>query len=162
MFGPWFPGASWTNWRTVLRAVAGLPMTVDERTFFHTIVERDPPARPVKEAWLIAGRGAGKDSVASEIAAFMAATFTPTRLRRGERAVVLCLACDRDQAQIVLRYMQSYRETADGLELNDQCDIVVATNTACGAWACVEWRNGFHMSITAKRILAALLLPKNA
>jgi hypothetical protein len=131
MFLPWFRGESWSNWKVVLKAIAGLSLSSPETEFFNSIAERSPPTRPVREAWLIAGRGAGKDSVASEIAAYMACTFKPTHLRRGERAVVLCLACDRDQAGIVLGYVRSYfadilplkdmvvRETADGLELNN-------------------------------------------
>jgi hypothetical protein len=62
------------------------------------------------------------------------------RLRGGERAVVMCLAVDREQSRIVLNYVRSYfadipylsamvrRETRDGLELDNGVDIVVATN----------------------------------
>jgi len=61
-------------------------------------------------------------------------------IRPGERAAVLCLACDRDQARIILKYIHSYftgvrqfadlvrRETKDGLELSNGVDIIVATN----------------------------------
>jgi hypothetical protein len=53
----------------------------------------------------------------------------------------MCLACDREQAKIVLNYVRSYftqipplkamvvRETADGFMLNNGVDIVVATNS---------------------------------
>src|SRR5262249_31838691 len=71
-----------------------------------------------------------------------AAFFDPKgRLRGGERAVVMCLAVDRDQAKIVLNYIRSYftdipylaalvrGETKDGLELSNGVDIVVATNS---------------------------------
>ena len=52
---------------------------------------------------------AGKDSIASLIAAY-AAAFTDYRamLRPGEAASVLCLACDRDQAKIVLKYTKAH------------------------------------------------------
>jgi hypothetical protein len=62
------------------------------------------------------------------------------KLRPGERATVMCLAVDREQSQIILRYVRAYfneiaplkamvvRETADGLELNNGVDIV-ATNS---------------------------------
>jgi hypothetical protein len=92
--------------------------------------------------WIIAGRRAGKDSVASLIAAHAAALFDQQRkLRPGERAAVLCLACDRDQSRIVLNYVRSYfsqepvlkaavrRETADGFELENNVDITVGTNS---------------------------------
>ena len=53
----------------------------------------------------------------------------------------MCLACDRDQAKIVKRYISGYfqtipllrplvaRETDDGLELTNRVEIVVATNS---------------------------------
>jgi hypothetical protein len=62
-------------------------------------------------------------------------------LRPGERAVVMCLACDRAQARIVQRYIAGYfreipllqplaiRENDDGLELENGVDIVVAPNS---------------------------------
>src|SRR5579864_8889156 len=94
---------------------------------------------PVRELVTVAGRRAGKDSIASAIACH-AALGDYSGLRPGERATILCLACDRDQAGIVHRYVVSYfeqvpllkamvtRETADGLELLNNVDIVVGTN----------------------------------
>ncbi len=35
------------------------------RAFFRTIAERDPPRKRVREFWIIAGRRAGKDSIAT-------------------------------------------------------------------------------------------------
>jgi hypothetical protein len=44
------------------------------------------------------------------MAAHAAAMFNDANnnLRPGERGVVMCLACDRDQARIVLNYTRSY------------------------------------------------------
>jgi hypothetical protein len=65
----------------------------------------------------------------------------PARAQRGERALVMCLACDRDQARIVHDYIRSYfadipplramvvRETVTGVELDNGVDIAIATNT---------------------------------
>jgi hypothetical protein len=64
LFQPWFSGASWDGWRTILKAAFALPMTEDERAFFRSVADREPPARQVRELWIIAGRRAGKDSVA--------------------------------------------------------------------------------------------------
>ena len=142
LFGPWFEGDSWDGWRAVLKATYALPMTGDEVDFFRSVAERDPPKKPVKELWVIAGRRGGKDSIASVIAAHTAALFDQCdRLRPGERALVMCLAVDRDQAKIVLNYTRSYftdipllqgmieKETAYGFELNNSVDIAVATNS---------------------------------
>jgi hypothetical protein len=142
MFGPYFKGTSWDGWKAVQRATYGLPMTKTERAFFKSVAGgREPPRRRVREAWYVAGRGAGKDSIAGGDIAFSAATFADQdRLRPGERAVVLCLACDREQARIVLNYTRAFftdipalaamvtRATDDGFELNNGVDIIVATN----------------------------------
>jgi hypothetical protein len=142
LFEPWFPGATWDGWRAVLKAAFALPMSADEVEFFRSVAERDPPTRRVKELWCVCGRRAGKDSVASVIAAHSAALFNEGhRLRPGERALVACLATDRDQAKIVLGYTRSYftdvellkgmvqRETATGVELSNNVDIAISTNS---------------------------------
>jgi hypothetical protein len=90
LFKPFFPGESWNGWRTVLKAGDGLPMTAEEVEFFKSIAGgREPPTSRVREIWAIAGRRAGKDSVASMLATFAAATFNmPHLLRPGERGLV--------------------------------------------------------------------------
>src|ERR1700722_3093535 len=87
LFAPWFPGDSWNGWRTILKAAFCLPMNEDETAFFKSVAgDRGLPAEMVRELWLIAGRRAGKDSIASAIAAFAAAMFNQQhRLRPGER-----------------------------------------------------------------------------
>jgi hypothetical protein len=140
IFEPWFHGPSWDGWRAVLRAAFAERMTKAERAFFHSVASRKPPASRVKELWVIAGRRAGKDSVASVIAAYMAADFRSNgRLRPGERALVACLAVDRAQAQTVLSYIRGFfekvpelrslvtRETVDGFELNNSVEIRIVT-----------------------------------
>jgi hypothetical protein len=142
LFKPWFSGKSWDAWRIILKGIYALPMSEDERAFFRTVAERDPPTKPVKEVVIIAGRRGGKDSIASLIAAHTAAMFSDlSSLRPGERGVVMCLACDRDQAKIVLNYTRSYfteipllqglvqKETQYGFELTNSIDISVATNS---------------------------------
>jgi hypothetical protein len=140
IFEPWFHGASWDGWRAVLRGAFGEQMTGRERQFFRSVANREPPSGRVKELWVVAGRRAGKDSVASLIAAFMAADFRSNgRLRPGERALVACLAVDRNQAQTVLGYIRGYfeqvpelralvqRETTTGFELTNGVDISIIT-----------------------------------
>jgi hypothetical protein len=143
LFEPSFRGPSWDGWRVVLKAAYGLPLTADETVFFKSIAgDREPPTAPVRELWVIAGRGAGKDSVASGVAAYTSATFTgQDRLRGGERALVMCLACDRDQSKIVLNYTRSYfhdipalarlkgTDTAIGFPLKNGVDVAISTNS---------------------------------
>jgi hypothetical protein len=141
VFGPWFHGPSWDGWRAVLRGAFGERMTKAETAFFRSVAGREPPGRRMREIWCIAGRRCGKDSIASAIAAHVAASFQPAgRLRPGERALVACLAVDRAQAQTVLGYTRSYftelpalramvtRETDDGFALSNGVDIAIATN----------------------------------
>jgi hypothetical protein len=143
LFGPWFEGETWGGWECVLRAAYALPMTDRQKAFFRTIAgERKPPARRVKELWIVSGRRAGKDSIASLIGAFTAALFDEMhRLRPGERPLVACYAVDREQAAIVLGYMRAMftdipllralvaRETQDGFALTNGVDLVVSTNS---------------------------------
>jgi hypothetical protein len=142
LFQPFFRGSSWDRWRVVLKAAFALPMSEAEREFFRSIAERDPPTSQVSELWICAGRRAGKDSIASMISAHTAALFNQHyRLRRGERALVACLACNREQAQIVLGYVRAYftdiptlqamvtRQVANGFELSNGVDIAIATNS---------------------------------
>jgi hypothetical protein len=141
LFEPWFRGRSWDPWRTVLKGAFALPLSKAEQALFRELAGRKPPKRPVRELWIVAGRRSGKDSVASLIAAHVASFFDSRgRLRRGEKATVMCLACDKEQARIVLGYVKSYfteiqylkalveRETVNGLQLSNGVDIVVATD----------------------------------
>lgn len=140
LLGPYFSGDSWATWVSILKAAYGEPLTPHEAELFRTVAERDPPEHRVRELWVIAGRRAGKDSVASAIATTAALTDYRQFLRPGERASVLCLAVDREQARIIARYIKGYfktvpllqrlavRETDDGLELANSCDVVVANS----------------------------------
>ena len=143
-FGRWFGGSSWDAWRVILKAAYALPMTDGELATFRELAGgRDPPARRVRQLWIVAGRRAGKDSIASLLAVFAACIeeLHVGRLRPGELASVLCLACDREQAAIVLNYIRAFfdeipdlralvvRETRWGFELMSGVILTVATNS---------------------------------
>jgi hypothetical protein len=86
----------------------------------------------------------------------IAVNFDPRvgKLRPGEQATVLCVACDRDQAALVLRYIRGYFEQVPalaalvagyergGITLRNGVSIVVATNS--------------YRSIRGRTILAAV------
>ena len=141
LFEPWFRGASWDTWRAILKAAFGVPLGGHELELFKSVAKREPPPHRVRELWAIAGRRSGKDSIASFLAAHIAVASDFGHLRPGERATVMCLACDRQQAGIVKNYTQAYfqrvpalqamvsSETADGVELVNGAEIVVATNS---------------------------------
>jgi hypothetical protein len=142
LLGPYFVGESWDRHRAVLKAAFALPLTATELELFTEVAEREPPRSPVRELVYVAGRGSGKDSVASLLAAFIAATGDFSRLRPGEYADVVCLASDKEQAGIAWNYIAGYfRDVAllasmveriyDGtntIELNNRARIIVTTN----------------------------------
>jgi hypothetical protein len=142
LFGPWFEGSSWDPWKTILRAAYALPMTAGEKAFLRSVADRDPPTKPVRELWCVIGRGGGKDSIASLIAAYAGALFQRHgKLRPGESASVMCVAVDRTTAKIVLDYTRTYfedipplkqmirRSTATGFELDNGVEIAVHANS---------------------------------
>lgn len=163
LLGAAFRGDSWSTWRAILKAAYALPMTAEEIEAFRAVAERDPPTRQVRELVIVAGRRGGKDSVASAIAAH-AAAFRDYRalLRPGERAVISCLAVDRDQASVVLGYIKAYFAegplaalvevaVADGIDLTTGASIQISTNSfrrvrgrtvACAIFdECAFWRD---------------------
>jgi hypothetical protein len=143
LFQSWFDGASWDGWRVVLKSAFALPLTDNELATFKTLAgDRMPPRKRVKELWIIAGRRAGKDSIASLIAAYAAAFFAEShRLRPGERPLCVNLATDRDQSKICLDYTRSFfkdqkmlaklvtQESRDGFALSNNVDVRIVTNS---------------------------------
>src|SRR5689334_13786766 len=117
LFQPWFRGESWNNWRSILKASTALPMEPEEEEFFRSVSgNRAPQPNRARENWYICGRRAGKYSVVSLIAAYAASTFDPRGvLRPGERALIACIAPDRDTAKIIKRYIEAFFETIPAL-----------------------------------------------
>jgi hypothetical protein len=144
MLGRWFTGSTWHPWKVTLKAMFAEPMSPREVYQFYELAERSPPKQRIREAWFAIGRRAGKDSVASAIACYMAAVtdFRPC-LRVGETPTIVCLAVDRVQSQLCFRYIKGYFENVPLLrpllkrvapsggviELHNGVEIVVATNS---------------------------------
>jgi hypothetical protein len=143
LLGPHYAGVSWDRWRAVLRATFALPMTAGDLALFNEVAGgRAPPKKPVRTLVSIVGRGGGKDSIAAALATFVACTGDFRRLRAGEKAVVLCLAVDRQQARIVFGYIRAFFEEIpalrglvggkigdDQIKLRTGAQIKVATNS---------------------------------
>jgi hypothetical protein len=143
LFAPFFDGPSWNPWKSVLKAAFAEPLTAAELQTFRAVADRDPPRHRVKELACVVGRSGGKDSIASFIAAYIAMSFDPkaARLRPGERAYILCLAVDRDQAGLAFGYTKAlFEETpvlkalvqyigSDSIELKNKVTIQVTTNS---------------------------------
>jgi hypothetical protein len=143
-----FIGRSWDRWRAVLKAANGEQLDKRELRLFREVAERDPPRRRVRELWIIAGRRAGKDSIAAAIAVMAACQDYSSCLRTGEMATVLCLASDRAQAGILHRYIAGHfttdpvlrqlvlREAGDVLELkNSLAAAQLETGATARSWS---------------------------
>jgi hypothetical protein len=142
LFQRWFRGESWSSWRAIAAAAFGLEMSDADLAFFNEVAGgRAPPKKRVKELWISVGRRGGKDSFASLTATYTAALFDGAdRLRPGERALCLCLACDTSQAKIVLNLIRAFfteipmlrlmiaRETQWGFQLTNGVDVFVGVN----------------------------------
>lgn len=105
---PGFEGASWDSWRTVLRALDGLPLEPGDLERWHELTQRpeDAPLGPFTEAYFVAGRRSGKSRIAALLSVHRAC-FKDWRpyLAHGERATVMVLAANRQQSRIVFRYV---------------------------------------------------------
>jgi hypothetical protein len=96
---------SWKPWRALLAAAFGLPMDDGALELFRQCTgRRVPPGAPAAYLWLVIGRRGGKSFAMALIAVFLAAfrDWRP-KLSPGERAIVLLVASDREQAKILHR-----------------------------------------------------------
>jgi hypothetical protein len=99
---------SWKPWRALLAAAFGLPLDDGGLKLFRACTGRTaPPGAPAAYLWLVIGRRGGKSFAMALIAVFLA-VFKDWRkyLSPGERAIVLLVAADREQAKILHRYCQ--------------------------------------------------------
>jgi hypothetical protein len=156
---------SWKPWRALLAAAFGLPLSSDELALYRQCTgRRVPPSAPASYLWLVIGRRGGKSFAMALIAVFLA-VFKDWRkyLSPGERAIVLLVAADREQAKILHRYCQGILSppilqslvlnvTAGEIELKGWVTIEVVTRsyrTVRGRSVCVAvldelgfWRDG--------------------
>jgi hypothetical protein len=113
---------------------------------------RVPPGEPFGYLWLVAGRRAGKSFGMALVACYLACFKDWRRyLSPGERAIVLLVAADREQAKILHRYCQGILSpplleshvlnvTASEIELRGGVTIEVVTRsyrTVRGRSVCV-------------------------
>src|SRR4030095_16274118 len=133
---------SWGSWITWLKAVFSLPMTDGELEIFRQCTGRQTPStKEPTELYSIIGRRGGKSFISSLTAVYIACFSSFRRyLNTGERAAILVLARDRDQAKIVFNYVLGILhavpplnamiavERADEIELDNDVIIMVKTS----------------------------------
>jgi hypothetical protein len=101
---------SWETWLTAWCAVSGLPLDQQQGATFAAIAgDRPPPTRRVREAWFVAGRGAGKSRMAAA-SAVHAALLQQHKLAAGEIGYVLVCASTVAQARVVFGYALGFIE----------------------------------------------------
>ncbi|WP_204353754.1 hypothetical protein [Salinisphaera orenii] len=161
LMGESFGSETREAWRAVLSGAFALPMGNDRRDLFTRLAGgRTAPSERVRELWAIAGRRSDKSHTAAGVAVYLATIGaeqegTINKLSPGERGVILCLACDRSQAKVVLSYICGLlsnspilssmveRETAEGVELTNGIIVEVGTNS--------------HRSVRGRTLLATVL-----
>jgi hypothetical protein len=139
LFAQHFTGPTWDRWRVFLKALFALPMTDAEQVIYQHHTQRQKlPTAPFREAWVVAGRRAGKSRIAALVAVFLAACKDYAHcLAPGETAVVMVLAADKRQARVIFRYARALivetpalkamleHETQDTLSLTNRVAIEI-------------------------------------
>jgi hypothetical protein len=172
--------SSWASWMVFLKAVFALPMDEDELSLYRTATGRqNPPSHQLGEVWCPTGRRSGKSFIAALVAVFLAC-FRDYRpyLAKGEVAMILVIAADRQQAQIILRYVKSFLnanrmlrkmvvvEKSESIELKNATEIRIATSSyrsirgySAAAVVCDEigfWRADADAANPAVEVLRAI------
>jgi hypothetical protein len=141
LFGSDFGGASWLSWRTIWAATFALPPREGDLERFQALSGRKEwPAEPASQLIVVGGRRGGKSKNTAAAATYIATCRDYSKvLSRGERGVVMCLAADRAQARVMLRYIRATlhdvpmlrrmieRETAETIDLTNGISIEVHT-----------------------------------
>jgi hypothetical protein len=138
--GLWFKDReTWAAWWAFLAALFALPMTAEQEAIYRDCTGRSVlPSAAHREAWLICGRRSGKSFTMALIAVFLACCREwRAFLAPGERATIMVVARDRDQAREILNYVKAYfaevpmlarlmaSETAESVELTNMVRIQV-------------------------------------
>jgi hypothetical protein len=138
LLGNILAGSSWQVWRTLLIAAMGESLNEQERVIFQKFTGRDhQPGQRVEEFVAVKGRRGGGSRAVSVLAAYITGLCQHPALVRGERGVMLIVAADQRQADVVLDYTEAvFRDspvlrqliearTARELRLTNNIDIEV-------------------------------------
>jgi hypothetical protein len=108
LLGTVLAGESWAAWRTLLIAAMGESLTDAERTIFTQLTQRErEPGQRVEEFVGVIGRRGGKSRAISVLATYISGLTQHPNLVPGERGVLLVIAPDQSQADIVLDYIEA-------------------------------------------------------
>jgi len=138
VFGGYFTGVTWDNWKRFLSLLYGLDRPLEAKIGRFTGKGGYTQGEGVEEAYAICGRRGGKTSIAALIAAY-AAVFQDWSqfLSPGEKGHVFLLAVNMDQAKILKDRIEALlnltpdlrkkirKVTIDTIELRNGISIVI-------------------------------------
>jgi hypothetical protein len=108
------PGPSWRGWRSVIAALLGKPP--EDAALVRRIADRQHlPSLPVKEGWIIAGRGSGKSRAVATLGVALATCRTYPHAP-GEKIFGGIAAPDRRQSTVTLGYVRGLLRSSTALE----------------------------------------------
>jgi hypothetical protein len=108
LLGHVIAGDSWSAWQMLLIAAMGEALTADERAVFKQLTQRDrEPGQRIEEFVGVIGRRGGKSRAISVLATYIAGLCRHDALVPGERGLLLVIAADQKQADIVLDYVEA-------------------------------------------------------
>jgi hypothetical protein len=141
IFGDQFKAKSWDAWKTFLRALFGLPISIAEMNLYKQCTARsDLPRSQPGEVYLVIGRRGGKSIICALIATYLATCRNYEKYRaRGETLVVMLLAANRAQAKILFDHIRANFELpilssmvanrkAESIELTNHVSIEIHTS----------------------------------
>jgi hypothetical protein len=156
--GGQFRAESWRPWRSVLALIFHCACTEAEASMARGLSNRqDVLERAYREVWLTIGRRAGKSKILAFIAFYLACFMDwRSKLSSGEVGVIMILAADRDQAQVILSYVKGFIHgcpltaqlvTNEGVE-----HVMLGTRKVS-----IEVHTSNHRSPRGRTVIAALL-----
>jgi hypothetical protein len=153
LFARWFEGDSWNAWRTFMKVLFALPFDPQDLERYQKHTGRTTvPTQPFNEAWVVAGRRAGKSLIASLTAVYLAC-FRDYRqyLQAGEYGTIGIVAADRKQARTCLRYVKGFLSVPilSKLVESDTADSVTLTNKVVIEVHTASWRSVRGYSLLA-------------
>ncbi len=156
LFGPHFEGGTWEAWQAFLAALFGLQMSADQRRIYRQCTARkSPPRGQYNEAWLCVGRRAGKSFIAAMIACYLTAIRNYHKhLKPGERATVMIIAADKDQAGVIMGYARALLESTPVLSARVQRQT--ATSVDLMGDVSIEVRAANFRSVRGRTIVACI------
>jgi hypothetical protein len=108
LLGKALSGDSWRNWRTLLIAMMGEALDDDERAIFRELTGRDhEPGQRVEEFVAVIGRRGGKSRADAVLVAYLVGCCKHDELVPGEKGIALIISADKEQAGIVLSYVEA-------------------------------------------------------